>query len=560
MCYTFRGCSAGHPPGRAARQAACSRSSGERIASVTIQDSTPLEAQAPEHSVRAFPRARLAHLLLAGALLEAWLLALFSVAPLRVLEFTPSPLAARWPVLLAPARWVFPASWLQGPFDPAVGWPQLVLLALIFYGAAATAGAAVFLARRLGPPTRAHLLLVLAGAGVFGVTLLLIPAFPSQDIFSYIIYGRISALYHANPLTAIPSQFPQDPLLPYVFWQNTRSVYGPVWLGLSDGLIRLAEGLGGSLAVSILLFKGVAFLAHLGNALLVWAILGRLAPRQQLTGALLYAWNPLALLEFAGSGHNDALMLGLFLLGVLLLVQGHEVLALLGFAASIDTKYVFLLLLPLYFWYVLRAQSGWRARARAALWRLGVLCGAGALLYLPYWAGPRTFGSILYSPPTQELENSLVEAISWPVRWALAWLFGLSAADSGTLASIILKALMALLFGVCWLRLFPRVRSRRSLLEAWWWAIWLYLVIASGWFLPWYVTWLLVLAALRPMGKRLIATELLAGGVLVIYAMDPLTASPIYGLRSVLAFGPALAALLWRRGRRPLSSLPWHRA
>jgi hypothetical protein len=484
-----------------------------------------------------------------GGLLECWLLALFSVAPLLVLEFTPSPLAARWPVLLAPARWLFPTVWLQGAYDPAVDWPQLVLLTLIFYGAAATAGAAVYLARRLGPPTRKHLLLVMAGAVVFGVTLLLIPAFPSQDIFSYIIYGRISVLYHANPLTAIPSQFPHDPVLPYVFWQDTRSVYGPVWLGLSDGLTHLAQAWGGSLAVSVLLFKFVAFLAHLGNILLLWAILGRIAPRQQLAGTILYAWNPLALLEFAGSGHNDAVMLFFFLLGVLLLVQGHEVLALLAFAASIDTKYVFLILLPLYFWFILRAQPGWRAQARAALWRLGVLFGACAVLYLPYWAGPRTLGSILYAPPTQELENSLVEAISWPVRWGLAWLFGLSAEDSGTLASVPLKVLTGLLFLLLWLRLFPKIRTRRTLLEAWWWAVWFYLVIASGWFLPWYVTWLLVLAALRPTNKLLIATELLAGGVLVIYAMDPLTASPVYGLRSLLAFGPALGYLLWQRQR-----------
>lgn len=519
---------------------------------MTIQDSAQLETKASDQPSRPISRFRLVHLVLAGAVLEIWLLALFSVAPLSVLEFTPSPLAARWPGLLAPARWFFPLAWSQGVADPAVYWPQLVLLALLFYGAAVTAGLAVYLAQRLGPPTGRHLLLVLAGAVVFGVTLLLIPAFPSQDIFSYIIYGRISVIYHASPLTAIPSQFPNDPVLPYVFWQDTRSVYGPVWLALSDGLTHLAQGLGGGLAVSALLFKLVAFLAHLGNALLLWAILGKMAPRHRLTGTLLYAWNPLALLEFAGSGHNDALMLLFFLLGVLLLVQGREVLALLAFAASIDTKYVFLILLPLYFWSVLRAQSGWKARARAALWRLGVLAGACALLYLPYWAGPHTLGSILYAPPTQELENSLVEAISWPVRWSLAWLFGLSAEDSGTIASVGLKALTGLLFLLLWLRLFPRVYRRKSLLGAWWWTIWLYLVIASGWFLPWYVTWLLVLAALRPVGRLLIATELLAGGVLVIYAMDPLTASPVYGLRSLLAFGPALGSLLWQQQRARL--------
>ncbi len=159
---------------------------------------------------------------------------------------------------------------------------------------------------------------------LFGVTLLLLPSLPSDDVFSYILYGRISAVHGANPLIATPADFPNDPFLSLVFWRDVRSVYGPVWLLLSSGLSLLAQALGGSLVVYVLLFKLLGLAAHLGNTLLIWAILGRLAPKRpgrQLLGTLVYAWNPLCLLEFCASAHNDAVMLFFLLLAVYCLVR-----------------------------------------------------------------------------------------------------------------------------------------------------------------------------------------------------------------------------------------------
>ncbi len=485
-----------------------------------------------------------------GALLELWLwgLMVFVAGPFGREEFTRSPLAARWPVMADTARLIFSPSWLSRAFVLNKDWLQVVILALLFYGAALIAALACALAKSLSQPGQRHLFVILGGALLLGGTFLLIPGFPTQDIFSYIFYGRMAVLHHANPLTAVPNQFPNDPFLSTVFWRNTPSVYGPTWLALSDVLTWLAEAWGGSLATYVFLFKSTSLLFHLANAAVIWSILTVLAPQRRVMGTLLYAWNQLALLEFAGSGHNDAVMLFFFLLGVWSLVRNHELLALLAFALALDTKFILLILLPFYFWYVVRELPP-AAMVRGALWRLGLLFGVCACFYLPYWDGLHTLSSLISSPPTQGLRDSLLEMIDWPLRQVLARLPGWSEGSSAALALVIMKALAGLIFLVAWLRLFPGVRSRKRLFLAWWWALFLYLSIASGWFVPWYGTWLLAVAAFYPLDDLTTATQLLTGGVLILYVLDPLPLSSLHGIRALLAFGPAIIYLLWRRFR-----------
>ena len=72
------------------------------------------------------------------------------------------------------------------------------------------------------------------------------------------------------------------------------------------------------------------------------------------------------------------------------------------------------------------------------------------------------------------------------------------------------------------------------------------MTVASGWFWPWYVTWVVALAALLAPGELVVAALLLAGGALTLYAFLPLYTAPVYGFRSLFAFGPALGYLLYR--------------
>ena len=554
-------------------------------------------------------------LLAIAAVIEAFLLALVAVAPIGGVSQTISPLARAWPWLLAPARLIFGNSLVDSSIPPERGWPSLALFAVLLVGASCAAALVIPLCRRFPGADRRYLALALGAAAVLGLTFVLLPSLPSDDIFSYILYGRIGALHHANPLIVTPASFPQDPFLRLVFWQGTRSVYGPAWLLLSGGLTLLAEACGGALATYVLLFKLLGFAAHLANAALIWLILGRIAPRRQLLGTLLYAWNPLCLLEFCASAHNDAIMLTFALLGVYCLVRGWEWPALVSFGLSISIKYVLLALLPLYLALVVRqalmrsphpqplprarergaqniltpspspARRGepenltpdsWKQAALAVLWRAAVVLGVVAVTALPYWAGPQTLGSILYSPPAQQLDNSLLDAVSWPLR-SLAQALGLGRATAASMVESALKIIGLLGFLALWCWQLWRVYKEGTLavmLRGWAWVLLGYALIASGWYWPWYATWAVAFVALAaptpnpspvrgrvepgdltpdpsPIGegsaeRLMIAALLLAGGSLTLYAFLPLYAAPIYGYRAFLALGPAAAYLLVR--------------
>ena len=283
---------------------------------------------------------------------------------------------------------IFGETLVAASVPPADGWLQLALFALLLVGAALAAAWGLLIVRRSAEPPYA-LAFALGTTALFALTLALLPSLPSDDLFSYILYGRISAVHHANPLVVLPSDFPNDPFLQMVYWRDVRSVYGPVWLALSGGLSLLAEAFGGSLAVYTALFKLLGVAAHLLNAWLVWLILGRLAPKARLLGTLFYAWSPLCLLEFGASAHNDALMLTFLLLGVYCLTRGTtgwDAAAMVAFGLSIATKYVPLALIPLYFALVI-----WTARGRGASWwqTLGAVAWRGALLARDDPAGAR---------------------------------------------------------------------------------------------------------------------------------------------------------------------------
>ncbi len=99
------------------------------------------------------------------------------------------------------------------------------------------------------------------------------------------------------------------------------------------------------------IFKSLALLSHLINCVLIWALLGNLAPTRRLGGTILYAWNPLALIELAGNGHNEGFLICFLLLTTLLIIQQKGwwydfwAMVFLGFAFSIN--FITLLLAPI---------------------------------------------------------------------------------------------------------------------------------------------------------------------------------------------------------------------
>ena len=97
----------------------------------------------------------------------------------------------------------------------------------------------------------------------------------------------------------------------------------------------------------LLLYKLAMIAAHLFNVVLIWRILADWKPAQQVWGTLLYAWNPVVLLEFAGSAHNDVLMIYLVLVAIRCAQRDLRRRAIVALVIAALVKWIAIILLPI---------------------------------------------------------------------------------------------------------------------------------------------------------------------------------------------------------------------
>jgi hypothetical protein len=320
--------------------------------------------------------------------------------------------------------------------------------------------------------------LALLPPAIFGFLLMLTMPLTSRDLFYYISCGRTLGIYGANPYKFPPSAFSSDPLFQYANWPDYTSPYGPVWLLISGGLARLANG---DLFWSVYFFKMLAFGGYLACGALIWAIL-RARGQSPLAGTVLWLWNPLVLFEFTGAGHNDVLMLAGLLLGIWLYLTGRVRLAFAALALAAMVKSVALIALPLLLWHRLAPLGSWAARAREAtrlLWLPAVIV-VGCLG--PFWAGAATFG------PVQE-SSHYYSSLGHIARIMLEWRIPPRPAGDITRGSIVL----ALLIGYAIIVWRTPGDDRRLLIGATR-AIFLLLALWP-FFVPWYCAWAVAVVA-----------------------------------------------------------------
>ena len=193
-------------------------------------------------------------------------------------------------------------------------------LAATLFSVACVYGIALLLFDRGFADHRLALALIAGGALVFQTTLMWLPGIFSQDVFSYIAYGRLAAIYDLNPYVWPPSVL-RDSVVPWVadVWRTYPAPYAPLWVSLQWLLARATQDW--SIVDQALLYRGFANALLLVNLGLAWRLLGRLTPlsmTQRVTSLAALAWNPLILFEIAANAHNDALMVTFCLLALLL--------------------------------------------------------------------------------------------------------------------------------------------------------------------------------------------------------------------------------------------------
>src|SRR6266487_2100219 len=194
-----------------------------------------------------------------------------------------------------------------------------IALAFLIYGLCAWS----IQRRPLQDNYKRTLRLIWLGTCITGLVFILAPGMLSHDAFVYAGYGRVLAVHGANPYFVPLTTYPHDPALALDEWKNAPAAYGPLLLIICAFSSLSPDA---SFLQYLLTYRMLGFAAHLLNTLLVMNILRTMghSPRTIALGTLLYAWNPLALLESCLGGHNDTFMVTLILLGMLYCVRAER--------------------------------------------------------------------------------------------------------------------------------------------------------------------------------------------------------------------------------------------
>lgn len=171
------------------------------------------------------------------------------------------------------------------------------------------------------------------------------PATLSFDIFNYITTSKVLFFYRENPYIIMPIEFTKDPLLLFMHAANKTALYGPVWILLTGVPYLLGFG---NFILTLFSFKLFISLFYIGTIFIIWKI------SKNFTTLLLFALNPLIIIETLISGHNDIVMVFFAFSSFYLLMKRKIFWAIIFIILSILIKYATLFLLPVFIYIIVK--------------------------------------------------------------------------------------------------------------------------------------------------------------------------------------------------------------
>jgi hypothetical protein len=439
-----------------------------------------------------------------------WVAAI-ALASIPVLSVVAVLMTAERPSVLSPTTHTnFFPDWMSGPLGGL--WPSLTSDSNTLKYAFTAVIVAMFvgylvLLRNLG---RLSGRWVIAAIVAVHAVFLLAPPMALTDVFNYINYGRMEVVHHLNPYTSIPIVEPHnDPSFVLSNWHQLLSPYGPLFTMLTFALVPLG------VAASFWTIKALLALASLAMLTLVWRC-ARLLGRDPVMAVALVGLNPIVLVWGLGGDHNDFLMLlcivaGFYLLllsrvrtiaapraegagrGWLLPLSRLQIAAGAAFVTAAAFKASGGILIPI-------VLAGSLRSPRALVQLLLGMVAAGAVLGV---ASLFAFGLHI---PDLSTQGRLVTNESVPNLLGLAVGAGGETDTMRMLLSIVLVATVA------WCCV-AAYRTQDVITACGWASV--ALLLTLSWVLPWYVLWVLPLAALSS-SRRLRATAVVVGVYLII--------------------------------------------
>jgi alpha-1,6-mannosyltransferase len=235
---------------------------------------------------------------------------------------------------------------------------------------------------------RSTLILVLLFAGIFRLSIIFAPPYLSDDIYRYVWDGRVQAA-GINPYRYIPADehlqtLRDEKIYPKI---NRRDYAHTIYPPAAEAMYFLTTRISESVTWMKLTIVGLELIT-------VWLLMELLAyfgmPRQRI---LIYAWHPLTVWEFAGSGHVDPLAFAFIALALLARRRNWDTATgvALGFATLAK-------LFPIVLFPALYKRWGWKMPVALVV---TILAG-----YLPYFGvGPL---GVLGFIPTYAQERGII--------------------------------------------------------------------------------------------------------------------------------------------------------
>ena len=186
---------------------------------------------------------------------------------------------------------------------------------IVGFVAVALAQGAVYLVAlwliRRGAASRRTVILILAVAAAMRIVVLGEPPSLSSDVYRYVWDGRVIAA-GINPYRYIPADPHLAPLRDRAIFPEINrgnyapTIYPPVAEAIFFAVTRVSETVT-AMRIAMVLFEAIA----VGLLLRLLASAGQPAAR-----IIVYAWHPLPVWEFAGSGHIDAAIIAFAVLAL----------------------------------------------------------------------------------------------------------------------------------------------------------------------------------------------------------------------------------------------------
>ncbi|MGI8457632.1 MAG: hypothetical protein ACR2LI_05930 [Propionibacteriaceae bacterium] len=261
------------------------------------------------------------------------------------------------------------------------------------------------------------------------LVLLTQPPTLSTDAFSYLAHGYLAR--GGNPYVQQAAALQgtgYGEALRRLGWLPTaaQTPYGPLWTLFERTVVAIT---GADVRTAVTLVKTPALVGSWGCSLVIFRLARELAPRWRWPALAAWHWSPVAIVECAGEGHLDGLMVLLVLLGLVATVRGRAWSAVLWLGAATLVKFLPAVLgVPVVPFLIRSAVRRRRTTARILLAVSSVAAGA-VLAFAPWWVGPQTFLGVSRSGRAQFgwTPSGLIYTAFrrwWPTPTAEAWTQG----------------------------------------------------------------------------------------------------------------------------------------